>query len=64
MAPQLDIARRVMIKTMLRQGFETKLIASKALCTVRTVQRIDVELQLEVSRRQQSEVQGKLAVWT
>ncbi len=48
MAPQLDAAQRILIKTLLAQGFETRLIASKASCTVRAVQRIRLE-------RQQSE---------
>ena len=49
MAPQLDAAQRILIKTLLTEGFETKLIASKASCTVRAVQRIRLE-------RQQSEM--------
>ena len=45
MAPQLDAAQRILIKTLLAQGFETRLIASKTSCTVRTVQRIRLERQ-------------------
>jgi hypothetical protein len=45
MAPQLDTAQRILIKTLLAQGFETRLIASKTSCTVRTVQRIRLERQ-------------------
>ena len=45
MAPQLDEAQRVLIKTLLTEGFETKLIASNASCTPRTVQRIRLETQ-------------------
>ena len=37
---QLDAVQHILIKRLLREGFETKLIASEALCTVRAVQRI------------------------
>jgi len=37
MAPQLDAAQHILIKTLLKEGFETKLIASEALCSVRAV---------------------------
>jgi hypothetical protein len=40
MAPQLDAARHILIKTLLKEEFETKLIASKASCSVRAVQKI------------------------
>jgi transposase len=43
MAPQLDAAQRVLIKTLLTEGFQTRIIASKALCSVRAVQRIRLE---------------------
>ena len=43
MAPQLHTAQRLLIKCLLKHGFDTKLIASKALCNVRTVQRIRQE---------------------
>ncbi|KAH6999257.1 hypothetical protein BKA56DRAFT_665765 [Ilyonectria sp. MPI-CAGE-AT-0026] len=33
MTPQLDAAWRILIKTMLKEMFETKLIASKAYST-------------------------------
>jgi len=39
MAPQLDAAQYILIKTLLEPGFETKLTASEALCSVRAVQR-------------------------
>lgn len=51
MAPQLDEARRLLIKTLLKKGFDTKLIASKALCSVRTVQRIRRERDKLPTRR-------------
>jgi hypothetical protein len=31
MAPQLDAAQHILIKTLLKEGFKTKLIASKSL---------------------------------
>jgi hypothetical protein len=37
MAPQLDAAEHILIETLLKQGFENKLIASEASCSVRTV---------------------------
>jgi len=40
MAPQLEAAKHILIETLLKQGFENKLIASEASCSVRTVQRI------------------------
>jgi hypothetical protein len=40
MAPQLDAAKHILIKTLLKKGFDTKLIASVASCSVRAVQRI------------------------
>jgi hypothetical protein len=45
MAPQLDAAQHILIKTLLKVGFETKLIALKAPCTVRAVQRIRLKRQ-------------------
>ena len=45
MAPQLDTAKHILIETLLKQGFENKLIASEASCSVRTVQRIRLEEQ-------------------
>jgi transposase len=45
MAPQLDDAQRILIKTLLTQGFDTLLIASNVPCTMRTVQRIRIERQ-------------------
>jgi hypothetical protein len=49
MAPQLDAAQHILIKTLLKEGFETKLIATEASCSVRAVQRIRL-------KRQQSEM--------
>jgi hypothetical protein len=49
MAPQLDATQRVLIRTLLTEGFETKLKALEASCTMRAVQRIRQE-------RQQSEM--------
>jgi hypothetical protein len=46
MAPQLDAAQHVLIETLLKEGFETKLIASEASCSVRAVQRIRRKRQL------------------
>ena len=40
MAPQLNAAQHILIKSLLKQGFENKLIASEASCSVRAVQRI------------------------
>lgn len=48
MAPPLDAAQ-LLIETLLKQGFETKLIASKARCSKRAVQRIR-------QKRQQPEI--------
>jgi hypothetical protein len=44
-APQLDAARHFLIDTLLKEGFETKLIASEASCSVHTVQRICLQRQ-------------------
>jgi hypothetical protein len=46
MAPQLDAAQHILIETLLNKGFETKLIASEASCSVRAVQRIRRKRQL------------------
>lgn len=43
MAPQLDAAQRSLVKTLLAQGFENQLIASKASCSKRTVQKMRLE---------------------
>lgn len=40
MAPQLDATKHILIKALLKEGFQTKLIAPVALCSVRAVQRI------------------------
>jgi hypothetical protein len=40
MTPQLDAAKHILIKTLLKEKFKTKLTASIALCSVRAVQRI------------------------
>ena len=40
MAPQLDAAQHILVEILLSGGFETKLVASEASCSVRTVQRI------------------------
>jgi hypothetical protein len=40
MALQLDAAQHILIKTLLKKGFKTKLIASEALCSMCAVQRI------------------------
>ncbi len=37
MAPQLDTAKHILIETLLKQGFENKLIAPEASCSVRAV---------------------------
>ncbi len=50
MAPQLNAAQHVLINALLKERFETKLIATKASCTVRAVQRI------RLKRQQQSEM--------
>jgi stress-induced morphogen len=34
MAPQLDVAQHILINTLLKEEFETKLIASEASCSV------------------------------
>jgi hypothetical protein len=46
MAPQLDAAQHILIESLLNKGFETKLIASEASCSVRAVQRIRRKRQL------------------
>ena len=40
MAPHLDASQHLLIKTLLMRGFEAKLIASEASCSVHAVQRI------------------------
>ena len=50
MAPQLNATQHVLINALLKEGFETKLIATKALCRVRAVQRI------RLKRQQQSDM--------
>jgi hypothetical protein len=37
MAPQLDAAQYILIETLLKEGFETKLIALEASSSVRAV---------------------------
>src|SRR3569623_718011 len=46
MAPPLSISTRELIKSMLKQGFGTKVIASAGLCSMRALQRIRLELEL------------------
>lgn len=43
MAPQLDLARRVLVESMVERGFNTNTIALHASCNRRTVQRIRSE---------------------
>jgi len=38
MAPQLNTAQYILIKTLLKEGFETRIIASEASCSERAVQ--------------------------
>ena len=45
MALQLDTTQYILIKTLLKEGFKTKLIALEALCSVRAVQRIHLKRQ-------------------
>jgi hypothetical protein len=45
MAPQLNAAQHILIKNLLKEGFETKLIASEVSCSVRAVQRIRLKRQ-------------------
>ena len=45
MAPQLDAAQHILIKALLKEGFETELIASEASCSVRAIQRICLKRQ-------------------
>jgi hypothetical protein len=45
MAPQLNAAQHILIKTLLKEGFETKLIATEASYSVRAVQRIRLKRQ-------------------
>lgn len=40
MAPLLGAAQHILIKALLKEGFQTKLIATKAPCSRRAVQRI------------------------
>ena len=40
MARQLSAAQHILIKSLLKEGFENKLIASEASCSVRAVRRI------------------------
>jgi hypothetical protein len=39
------LAEHILVKALLKEGFETKLIASVALCSVRAVQRIRLKRQ-------------------
>lgn len=43
MAPQLDAAQYALIKNLFKQKFEPQLIASKASCSLRTVEKICLE---------------------
>jgi len=45
MAPQLNAAQYILINILLKEGFETKLIASEASCSARAVQRICLKRQ-------------------
>jgi hypothetical protein len=45
MAPQLNAAQHILIETLLKEGFETQLIATEASCSVRAVQRIRLKRQ-------------------
>ena len=45
MAPHLDAAQHLLIKTLLMRGYEPNLIASEASCSVRAVQRIRLRTQ-------------------
>jgi hypothetical protein len=45
MAPQLNAAQHILIKALLKEGFETKLIATEASCSVHAVQRIRLKRQ-------------------
>jgi hypothetical protein len=45
MAPQLDAAQHILIKALLKEGFETELIASEASCSMHAVQRIRLKRQ-------------------
>jgi hypothetical protein len=45
MAPQLNAAQHILIKSLLKEGFENKLIALEASCSVRAVQRIRLKTQ-------------------
>jgi hypothetical protein len=49
MAPQLNAVQHILINTLLKEGFDTKLIASEASCSARAVQRIRL-------KREQSEM--------
>jgi hypothetical protein len=41
MAPQLNAAQQILIKSLLKQGFENKLIASEASCSVQRARRLE-----------------------
>jgi hypothetical protein len=45
MAPQLNVTQYVLINVLLKEGFKTKLIATKALYSVCAVQRICLKRQ-------------------
>jgi hypothetical protein len=55
MAPQLNAAQHILIKTLLKERFETKLIATEASCSVRAVQRIRL-------KRQQSRIINTVSI--
>lgn len=57
MAPQLNAAQHCLINILLTQGFENGLIASKASCSVRTVQKIRLKAsRLEMHTRNSARV--------
>lgn len=65
MAPQLDAAQRSLIKTLLAQGFENQLIASKASCSKRTVQKMRLErLDSEMPTRKPTRVSRRSRMTT
>lgn len=60
MPPQLNAAQHILINALLKEGFDTKLIATEASCSVRAVQRIRLKRQLsEMPNPQRSKTVGR-----
>ncbi len=60
MPPQLNAIQHILINALLKEGFDTKLIATEASCSVRAVQRIRSKRQLsEMPNRSRTKTIGR-----